>query len=182
MAETKLVIDASQDNPTARRVGRSVGRAVFTMMILFSMPFLLVGIMMIFMSFFTVEETVRTSGTSYSSSTVSNADADETFFSLNTFVMGLGFLAFGAVPTSIGVAGLIRIRKAHRSEDYDGDGAGGDLNRATEEQMQMIEAGFRDLGQFYKRPRKNPTKMEARSTLREIQSQLDARKNKPTAA
>jgi len=86
----------------------------------------------------------------------------------------------GVFPLAIGIRGLVALGKSAQSDDLDGDGIGYDRCTATKEQMRLIEHGMRELGQFYKPPRKRPNQMQARETLRHIQQQLDRRKRTDT--
>lgn len=80
------------------------------------------------------------------------------------------FVIVGVVAIGGGAALLIFARKWHRAADDDGDGLGNDAAPATAEQMQLIENGMRELGQFYI-PGKRLTQSEARETLRDIEAQ-----------
>ncbi|HMS92767.1 MAG TPA: DUF3592 domain-containing protein [Candidatus Saccharibacteria bacterium] len=211
---------------TVRRFGRGVGRVFGIGMILFSLPFLIIGIISVISSLgsignATTEGTVTgierdhmadsdgssmdtcqvlyefsLDGKQYSGKSIMSSStycgisrgstvnvsykADNPASNhyhdsgdLNFIIFGTVFTVIGLVPFVMGVSALVAVRKSSQHEDIDGDGLHGDMNPATDEQMRLIEAGFRQLGQFYTPPSRRPTQSEARETLRQIQTQLN---------
>lgn len=213
---------------TVRRFGRGIGRVVGIMMILFSFPFVAVGVFSIIGALSSVgDATTEGTVTGIERDYMTDSDGDRSQvcqvlyeFSLdgkqysgrsgvssntycgiregstvrvsykadnptnNTYrdsgdisfiVFGGIFTVVGMIPFVIGLSALVAVSRSKRHEDLDGDGLHGDSKPATEEQMRLIEAGFRQLGQFYTRPSRRPTQAEARETLRQIQVQLNVR-------
>jgi hypothetical protein len=79
---------------------------------------------------------------------------------------GLIFAAFGAFGLVVGLLNLIRFKTG----DATGDGLYNDGSPATDEQMKLIENGFRELGRFHEL-KKRPNQAEAREILDEINKQ-----------
>ena len=171
-----------QITPAMKRAGWAVSRVFGVIFILTSLPFVLIGLFVMISAFFTTSETVTTTrGGGYSASSRSDFDAPaevERFFSISTFIGGLMFTVFGSVPLGMGIWMLAGARKARKDDDADGDGLQGDRRPATAAQIKLIETGFRELGQYYKQPRKRMTQAQAREALRDIKEQLDRRKGK----
>lgn len=91
------------------------------------------------------------------------------------------FAAVGLTMFGAGLLAFIKLGKSKKSADMDGDGMDNDLKPASEEQMKLIENGFRTLGQFYVRPNHSITQAEARETLNRIQQQIENEKPNHTS-
>ncbi len=92
------------------------------------------------------------------------------------FIVGIVMLSIGVVLVLVIIVGLAFTRLAAKRSDRNNDGLFNDDMPATTAQLNVIDSGMRDLGEFWV-PRKM-TQQEARDVIRDIDAKLAARSSR----
>lgn len=93
------------------------------------------------------------------------------------FYVGAAMLGVGVVLVLVILTTLVLARMASKRSDRNNDGLFNDDMPATTAQLNVIDSGMRDLGEFWV-PR-SMTQLEARDVIRDIETKLASRSSTP---